>query len=590
MYDYGAIGNCQINALIKEDTSLDWLCVPRPDSPPAFARLLDPQGGHFSLAATAFKSSHQEYLLNTNILTTEVECQDGSRFRVTDFCPRYLHHGRIYRPTTLIRILEPLSGSPQVTVKYFPVAGWSKDPLPISRGNSHLRSEYANDWLRLTTNASLLNVQEEKSFHLKEKTYFYLSWGPGLEGALADVCETALRKTQNYWQTWVMHCNVPTQFQKEVIRSALTLKLHCYEETGAILASLTSSLPEELGHNRNWDYRFCWLRDTYFSLSAFHNLGHFEEMEAFLRFLVELAENDLSKTGKLFPVYKLDHRLPLPELVLENWAGFAGSGPVRVGNQAAEHAQHDVYGELILALAPIYLDERFVHLRSREAMQILDHLGRACAITIGQPDAGLWEIRENWIPHTFTHLMSWAGLERLRLIQEKSGSPWSFDLPGSLAELRKILTPRNGTSVLTNGLTDDTLDASLLLAPILRFPDPRTNHQTVHAIRRELQLADNNELGAFLYRYRRTDDFGRPDSAFLICSFWLSQALSRLGQTEEAHAILTETLKAKNSLGLFAEHYEPATQRQLGNFPQAYSHVGMINSAFEVSPPWRDIL
>ncbi len=588
MYNFGVIGNCQINALVKTDTSLQWLCLPRPDSPPVFGKLLDEDGGHFTFAVSSLKTSQQHYLPNTNILVTDVTLGDNSKFRVTDFCPRFEQYNRMFRPNAIVRIIEPLAGTPLIKVDYSPVNGWSKQPLPVSRGNSHFRSEFENDSLRLSTNAPMIKVVEKQEFYLKEKTYFYLSWGLPLHDDLAELCEKFLNRTIHYWQKWVKHCNVPSQFQKEVIRSALALKLHCFEETGAILASLTNSLPEELGHTRNWDYRFCWLRDTYFSLSAFHNLGHFEETEAFIQFLLNLAENDLSKTGTLHPVYKLDHKLPLPELTLSNWTGFANSSPVRVGNQAAEHIQNDVYGEMILSLTPIYLDERFVQLRNPEVFQILDYLGKACIETVGKPDAGLWEIRENWIPHTFTHLMSWAGLERLQAIEKTVQQDFSFSIESSLKNLIKLLIPKSG--FLTNGFKDQTLDASLLLAPILRFPKTEINIATVAAVRKELQYREDNPLGAFLYRYKRQDDFGAPGSAFLICSFWLSQALARLGQINEARAILNETLHAMNHVGLFAEHFAPSTRTQLGNFPQAYSHVGLINAAFEVSPPWTSIL
>ena len=266
--------------------------------------------------------------------------------------------------------------------------------------------------MRLLTNMPLTYLCGETPVILTSKMYFALTWGLGIEDDLVKVSHEFLDQTTKYWQTWVKQCSIPVIYQEEVIRSALALKLHCYEDTGAILASPTTSLPEEPGGPRNWDYRYCWLRDAHFSLSAFPNLGQFEEMEGFLKFLLNVGYACEQSHDRLAPVYKLSQDLPLPEIEHANWQGFLGSRPVRSHNQAAEHVQSDVYGEMILTLAPIFFDNRFLDLRTKEHEALVANLVRLCERSISQPDAGPWEIRNGWKEHSFTNLMCWAGLDR----------------------------------------------------------------------------------------------------------------------------------------------------------------------------------
>ncbi|MBX3020045.1 MAG: glycoside hydrolase family 15 protein [Bdellovibrionales bacterium] len=591
MYKYGLIGNCQISALVSETGNIDWLCLPRPDSEPVFGRLLDTAGGYFAIQLAHMENAkcRQNYVENTNILVTEIEGTDGSAIRITDFCPRFMQYGRMFRPHSIFRIVEPIAGSPTIAVSCQPVNGWDKVPVRGTRGNSHVRFDMRDEALRVTTNMPLTYFAESTPFLLKEKTYFGLTWGSAIEEDLVQLSERFLAQTREYWRTWVKHCSVPTLFQKEVIRSALALKLHVYEDTGAILAALTTSLPEEVGHERNWDYRFCWLRDSYFVLSAFHNLGQFEEMEGFLKFVLNLAYKREESRTRLAPVYTLNQDLPLPETVHANWAGWKDSGPVRSLNQAAEHVQNDVYGEMVLTLSPIFFDERFAQLRTSEHEELMAHLGQLCARTISVPDAGLWEVRNGWQEHTFSNLMCWAGLERIERIQ-KNGylKNLPFDVRKERERAEAAVKNAIKEGIVYNGPTDQTLDSALALLAVLRFPDPAANEATLGKIR-EVLATDGGE-GSYLYRYLRNDDFGKPGSAFVICSFWIAQGLAHLGRKEEARRILDDLTKASNQVGLLAEHFEPKSRTQLGNFPQAYSHVGMINAAFDASPPWSEIL
>lgn len=580
-----------MSGLIHESGSLDWMCLPRPDGEPIFGRLLDQNGGHFSisLADAGILSSEQAYVENTNILVTEIEGSRGGNIRITDFCPRFEQYGRMFRPLTLIRIVEPLEASSSVQIDCRPVNGWNKTPLHAVRGNSHIRFDLGESSLRLTTNMALTYLTERTPFHLKEKIYFALTWESPIEEELSTVCERFLLQTRDYWRTWVKHCTIPFQFQNEVIRSALTLKLHCYEDTGAILAATSTSLPEELGSHRNWDYRYCWLRDAYFTLSALHNVGHFEEMEGFLKFLLDIAHKQESSQERLSPVYTLSRDLPIPEIEHSNWAGYKESKPVRSNNQAAEQTQNDVYGEMILTLAPIFFDQRFSHLRVKEHEDLLGHLGFLASKAISKPDAGLWEFRQGWKEHTFTNFMSWAGLERIERIQKLGFlRNLRFDVSAETLRARSAVEAAAKEGILRNGPHDSSLDASLSLLPVLRFPNTALSQNTVEQLHKNLRLYETHPC--HFYRYVREDDFGSPQSAFVVCSFWMAQAYSHLGQNEKAKLILENAIKSANHLGLFSEHFDPAAIIQLGNFPQAYSHVGLINAAFAVSPRWSDVL
>ncbi len=591
MYPYGLIGNCQASALVSELGSIDWLCFPRPDSPPVFGKLLDPDGGCFSIDGMENSTGSQSYLPNTNILKTVITNPDGSQFEIIDFCPRFYQHGRIYRPNSLFRIVKPIQGNPLIRVKCRPIDGWAKTRVKPIRGNSHLRFDLREDHVRLLTNMPLTYLCEETYFMLSEPLYFGLTWSLGIEDDIVDVSERFLAQTIDYWDIWVKHCSIPSLYQQETIRSALILKLHCYEDTGAILAALTTSLPEARGEVRNWDYRFCWLRDTYYVLSAFHNLGHFEEMEGFIKFILSIAERHDHSRDRLRPVYRLDQTLPIPETIHSNWSGFYGSQPVRSDNQAAEHVQNDVYGEMILTLAPIFLDERFHHLRTKDHERLLARFGNLCAQNISKPDAGLWEIRDGWREHSFSNLMCWAGIDRLEKIRERGFlKTIGFDLSSAKLAAENAIRSAVVENSLRNGPSDSSFDSSLLQISNLRFPDEALVRDTVMQIQSNLKLGDDDTYRDFLFRYIRKDDFGRPQSAFLICSFWLIQALARIGELEKAKATMKNVMLSANSLGLFSEHFLPGSKMQAGNFPQAYSHVGQINAAFAISPSWSDIL
>jgi GH15 family glucan-1,4-alpha-glucosidase len=586
--DIGLVGNGQFAAHVSADGDVVWCCLPRFDAEPVFGALLDPEhGGRFRIAPASGERGRQAYLPNTNVLATEFE-DDAGAFRVVDLAPRFDQHQRAFHPTQLLRIVEPLRGTPRVRVECQPILGWSRKPAQAVPGSNHLRFEgfAAPGPLRLTTDVPVSYLGGQP-FALTGRRHVVLSWGAPIEEPLAALAERFLAQTTRYWRTWVKGCDIPPAYQEQVIRSALALKLHCFEDTGAIVAATTTSIPEASGSGRTWDYRYCWLRDAYYVLAAFRRLGRFEERERFTQWILDVAGGapDLA----LAPLYRVDGRSDLEEVEQPGWPGFDGSGPVRAGNGAARHVQNDVYGEVVLALAPVFLDERFQDERSPAALDLLRRLARKGVAVAGQPDAGIWEYRKAWSPQTFSALMSWAGADRAAAVLERNAEGSGEELAADAARLREEILARCWRSDLrtfAGAYDSDALDASLLQMVPLRFlprADPRLV-STVEVIARDLAR------GEWIDRYREDDGLGTPEVAFVVCTFWLVQALAGLGRLDEARSRLAATFGALSPLGLVSEDYDPARRRLWGNYPQAYSHVGLIHAAFDASPRWPDVL
>lgn len=584
LHHLGLLGNCQSAALVDHRGAVVWACLPRFDAEPVFGALLDPDGGSFVVAPADEAPGTQRYLPNTNILETRFHGPDGS-FRVLDLMPRFSLYGRSFRPTKIVRILEPLSGTPRVQVRCEPVLGWSKERPRREHGSNHVKFLGYDAELRLTTDIPL-SYLGRGSFALTETRRLVLSWGAPVEEPLEPLCDRFLRETERYWQRWVKHCQIPPWYQEEVIRSALALKLHCFEDTGAIVASITTSIPESPGSGRTWDYRYCWLRDAYYALGAFRLLGHFEEREQFLRFLLDIASS--SPALNLAPLYRIDGGTDLQERILTHWAGYRGDGPVRVGNQAAEHLQHDVFGEMVLALTPLFLDARFRDQQTPQVLDLLERLARKAIRVAGEPDAGIWEYRENWRPQTFSSLMCWAAAERLAAISARHRPADEAEFRQAANRLRDEITARALDPVrgsLVAAYDGREVDAALLQAITLRLlppEDPRML-RTLEAIRHDLSV------DGWLRRYRTDDGFGTPSVAFLICTFWWIEALATVGKLDEARALMRQMSQLQSPLGLLAEDVAPRTGEMWGNFPQAYSHVGMIHAAFAASPRWSEV-
>jgi GH15 family glucan-1,4-alpha-glucosidase len=583
--DLALVGNCQLSALIARDGSIVWCCLPRFDSEPVFGRLLDEAGGEFAIAPVGGERGEQRYIRNSNILETSFDTPSG-KFRIVDFAPRFARNGGTARPPQLVRMVEPVAGTPRLTVRCDPVLGWSKTRPRCRTGAGELQFDGYAAPLRLATDMPIEGFGAN-GFVLTGRLPFVFGWDTPTELPLAAYCERVLTATRQYWQRWVKQCNIPPLYQREVIRAALTLKLHCFEETGAIVAALTTSIPESAGSGRTWDYRYCWLRDSYYVLDALRLLGHFEEREAFIKYLLDISAR--SADLDLRPLYRIDGGSDLDERILPNWAGFNGDGPVRVGNGAAVHQQHDVYGELVLALTPVFLDERFGEERTPATLDLLERLARRAIAVVGTPDAGIWEFRRTWEPQTFSSRMCWAAVDRVARILEPLRPDTAAEFRAAAARIHADIllnawSERRGRFAATYGA--DNIDAALLQMAPLRFlaaDDPRLA-ATVEAVRDEL-----SENG-WLLRYRTDDGLGVPSVGFVICTFWLADALAAIGRADEAREIMGRVGNVMSPVGLMSEDCDVATCRLWGNYPQAYSHVGLIHAAFGASPRWSEFL
>lgn len=588
--EYGIIGNCAYNALIDASGRVAWLCWPRFDSSFVFGALLDEErGGEYSVlparAGRAPKfSASQEYLRNTNVLRTVLENDEGS-YEIIDFAPRFEQYSRTFRPTQFFRIVRPLRGRPMIRVRCRPRYNYGAQTPAVAFGSNHLRYEGFPSPLRLTTNATLTYVAEERAFELTEPLYFCLSWGLGLEAPLEETADVFLKKTKDYWRRWVKHCSLPEMYQSQIIRSALVLKLHQYEDTGAIIAASTTSIPEGPGTERNWDYRFCWLRDTFFVLSALRSLGQFEELEQFVDYLGNLAARSVD--GGLQPVYAIDLEERLEEIIVPDLAGYRGHKPVRVGNAAFTHKQHDVYGEMLVAIAPLFLDARF-ELEEPRAITLVEHLLGQVRRTLFAKDAGLWEFRGLGQLHTFTLLMHWVGAEHaLRIAEAYRNKALAHRAQALMSRVRTAIERdcwNRRLGCYTQARGNDALDAALFCMVNFGYlpPDSARTKSHVHALRKGL-----SDPCGLLYRYRHRDDFGFPVTTFSACGFWCAEALARIGATNEATLVFERLIGAQNRLGLLSEDIEPLTGELWGNFPQTYSHVGLINTAFALDQALR---
>jgi GH15 family glucan-1,4-alpha-glucosidase len=588
-----AIGNCQVSALIDQLGRIVWMCLPRPDGDPVFPALLTAEGGAtkhgvFAIDMVDFARSEQSYLRNTAVVETILHDSHGGSLRIRDFCPRFRTRGRMFRPMMLVRLVDPLAGRPVVRARLRPTRGFGAHAADGHAGSHHI--VFSADGLdyRVTTDASLSALADERPIVVDKPLTFVLGPNQTIEETPSVLAHSFLEETSNYWQDWVRTLAIPFDWQEEVIRAAITLKLCTFEDTGAVLAAITTSIPEGPGSGRNWDYRYCWLRDSYFVIQALNRLGATRTMEAYLHFIDHIVAE--SAESGLQPVYGLTGSPDIEEQIVTSLAGYRSMGPVRTGNQAALQTQHDVYGSVILAIAQSFFDQRLARGGDQFLFQQLERLGERAALAYDQPDAGPWEFRGRERVHTFSAVMSWAGCDRLSRIAGRLGLPdrashWRAVANGMRGRiLERCWNDRRQSFVAS--FDGDDLDATLLLLPeigLLPATDPRFL-RTLELIGRELREGD------LLFRYRHEDDFGVPRTAFATCAFWYVNALAAAGRIDEARAHFTRLLAYRNHVGLLSEDLDPKSGELWGNFPQTYSLVGIINSALRLSRPWETAL
>jgi GH15 family glucan-1,4-alpha-glucosidase len=585
--DLAVIGNGRTAALVQPSGRIVWWCLPRYDGDPVFCRLLagEEEKGFTDVVLDGQVKSTSEYLRNTATVITELTDNNGGAVRITDFAPRFTNYGRVFRPPQLIRIIEPLSGMPRITIRFRPAHRYGVPVTSHSAGSNHIRYWRDDVPVRLTTDAPLSHIENEASFVLTRPVHMVFGVDEPFEGTLASTCREFSDRTRDYWMEWVRRLAFSIDWQDEIIRAAITLKLCSFEETGAIVAALTTSIPEGPDSGRTWDYRFCWMRDAFFVVRALNRIGATRTMEDFISYILSVAAG---RADTIKPLYGVVHTDPLEERTANDLAGYNGDGPVRIGNAAIGQDQHDVYGSIIMAATPMFFDRRLPKPGDAALFRVLEPLGEQAAKLALEPDAGIWEYRGRKRVHTYSAAMCWAGCHRLEAIAAHLGLADRAQYWGGIAN--KI-----GEQVLKQGWSEkrkafsaafgsDDLDAScLLLAELgLIAPDDPRFVSTVNEIARELRRDFH------VMRYVAADDFGLPETAFLICRFWLIDALWETGRRDEAREMFVDALKLRNSYGLLSEDVHPVTGRLWGNFPQTYSMSGLILTAIKLSRSWGD--
>ncbi|MFN4311520.1 MAG: glycoside hydrolase family 15 protein [Ferrovibrio sp.] len=587
--DLGVIGNCVVAALVDRAGRILWHCAPRLDGDPVFCGLLQPKfadEGVFAVELRDLHGSEQHYIDNTAVLVTTLTDGQGGSIRITDFCPRFKQHDRIYRPAMLIRRIEPLSGTPVIRIRLRPLFDYGATRPSRTLGSNHIRFTAPGAALRLTTDAPIAFIDAESEFVLTGPVTLIFGADESFTASITHMAREFQERTIEYWVEWVRYLSVPFEWQEAVIRAAVTLKLCAAEETGGILAALTTSIPEAANTPRNWDYRFCWLRDAYFTVQALNRLGATKTMEDFLRYITTVVA--INPDAELQPVYPLNPSGGMEERSIASLQGYRGMGPVRVGNAAFAQRQNDTYGSIVLAVAQMFFDRRLPRRGDVALFEQLERLGEKAAALALTPDAGLWEFRGRARVHTHSAAMCWAACRRLARIAGVLGLDaragyWTDHAQRiRKAILEQAWNPERNSFVESFGGRD--LDASLLLLQEIGFvaaDDPRFLG-TLDAIGRELRR------GNHLMRYVAPDDFGTPHNAFSICTFWYVDALAAVGRREEAREIFESLLSARNHLGLLSEDIDMGSGELWGNFPQTYSMVGLIVCAMRLSKTWEE--
>lgn len=590
--ELGIIGNCSFGAMVNDQGRIVWCCLPRFDGDPVFHSLLgsadgDTRTGAFTIEIDGLKESEQRYVENTAVLKTVLHSASGS-IEITDCAPRFYWRDRIFRPHTLVRRIAPISGNPRIRIRLRPQFDYGSLAPTITHGSNHIRYVGPNLTLRLTADAPIDFILNETLFNLEEPINCILGPDETLAEGVGDTARMFEERTVHYWQSWCRRLALPFEYQEAVIRAAITLKLCTYEQTGAIVAAMTTSIPEAPDSGRNWDYRYCWLRDAFFVVRALNSLAAVKTMENYFRWLMNVVT--CGDEEHLQPLFGVGLERVLTERTITSLPGYRGMGPVRIGNQAFEHFQHDVYGNVILGATQAFFDKRLFRIAGLDEFRRLEVLGEQAVRLYDQPDAGMWELRSRSRVHTSSSLMCWAACDRLADIAAHLGEAdrakyWHTSAAKIKAKILKEAWS-DDRKAFVESFGGQYLDASVLLMAEVGFIDP-TDPRFVSTVE---QLDKLLGRGLHMMRYEAADDFGLPTTAFNICSFWRLDALARIGRKEEAREIFEAMLDTRTNLGLLPEDTNPENGELWGNFPQTYSMVGIINGAVRLSKPWETVI
>jgi len=587
--DYGIIGNCKSAALISRNGSIDWCCLPDFDSSSVFAKILDSEkGGFFSIEPVGKYNIQQKYLEKTNILITEYSRGENA-FQVCDFMPRYKTDAGIYHcPPDIIRFIRYLHGKPRFRINYKPRLAYAQYESQIEVSKEFIKAmtlKGSYESVYLYSDLPFEKIVNSKPLTIRKDCFLVLSYNQKIIKPDMNWVRLEYQRTKVYWLGWVAKTQVLTHYQKEVERSSLVLKLLTYQKTGAILAAVTTSLPEAIGDVRNWDYRYCWLRDSSMTISILSRLGHYNVAKRFLQFILDIIP---FKNEKIQIMYSINHRRRLTEKELPWLSGYEGSKPVRIGNAAVKQKQNDIYG---VVLDVIYESLTIFHgsLNNKEDLwTVVRTLARHVKNNWKKLDSGIWEFRTEQKHFTFSKILCWVGMDRAARIAQFFGKDNDAKDYAYWRELIKSDILKKGRNQQTNALTQFYGSASMDAANLLAQQYSFLSHKDPVYVDTVLHTFEKLSKDGLMYRYNSPDDFGKPKSSFTVCTFWMIKSLYLIGREKQAIEMFEQVLLYSNHLGLFSEDIDFATKRLLGNFPQGYSHIALIDTALTISksPKW----
>ena len=582
--NYGIIGNCKSAALINSDSSIDWCCLPKFDSPSVFANILDDDiGGSFKIECDSSYFLTQNYCNKTSVLITNFS-NKINEFNVIDFMPRYQkENGIYYAPPEIIRIFEFVKGKPKFKILYDPRLEYSN-----GQTNNYIKKKFIvsvidhekHETLYLYTDFDKKNILNHKEILLEKNHFINVSYHEKINSFDVNDVLFEFEKTKVYWRNWCSKTPTFELYNDEILRSAITLKLLTFEKTGAVLAAVTTSIPETIGEVRNWDYRFCWIRDASMVIKVFTKLGHKKIVKNFISYILNLIPD---KNEKLQIMYGINGEKNLKEKTLDYLKGYENSKPVRVGNAAYLQKQNDIYGILMDAIHYQIIKFNDDNEKYEELWSIVKSIVWVVANNWKLPDKGIWEFRNEDKHFTFSKVLCWVAIDKAikvsYLIQNgvsaKKWKPLREEIYNDIMENAW----NNNLEAFTQSYDSKYLDASVLLMEPYGFIDAKNEKyiKTVKAIEKELS---NDGL---MFRYKNKDDFGSPTSSFTVCTFWLIDSLFKIGEESKAKKMFNQLLKHSNHLNLFSEDIDFKSKRLLGNFPQAYSHLALIDTAININ-------
>lgn len=592
-YDYGVIGNCTSAALISKDCSIDWLCLPFFDSPSVFAKILDKdKGGYFKISALDIKSVKQIYIPHTPILKTRFVTKTGC-FEVRDYMPRFLStDGDVYCPSEIHREIMLIDGSPEILVEFYPRPGYALGGVSLSDEDEYIKvkskeGEYESYYLY--TDIDYKKILKTKSFVLKKNKFIVLAYHEKLTKITDERIFLEYEKTKAYWMDWGFSKTLPERDKDVALRSLITLKLLMFQRTGAVIASPTTSLPEIIGKGRNWDYRFCWTRDAAMIVDLYIKTGDMNSANRYINFILNRM---LLKKDEAAVMYGINGEKNLTEIELDHLSGYMDSKPVRVGNAAYSQVQNDVYGELIETLYTYFIQVKQENIHfNEEVWTAVRSLVRKVMEVWETPDSGIWEMRGSLKHYVHSKLMCWVALDRAAKIAEFIGKNKNVKLWRRTADKIKRDVLKNGWNEDIGAFTmyygSSVLDASNLLMLHYGFLE-KDDPKIVSTVKMTYKCLVKN---GFVFRYLDEDDFGVPENSFIVCTFWMVNALYITGEKKKAKDMFDNIVSKANYLGLLSEDLDIKSGRLTGNFPQGYSHLALIQSMMllQTEYDWSDV-